>query len=635
MKYSAKPIHQLLQIVVFMLFPFIGNGQLSPIVKGQFAENTHTVIRSSNTELWVKTPGEARLKVNEIRTILNRESEGNELVIHYNNFSKVKAISGTIYNNYGKVVRKIGKSDIEDYSAVSGYTIYSDSRVKYIEVSHNEYPYTVAFNYEIEYTGIRDYRDWVPQYSAGEAVEESSYKVIMPIEMKLRYKAVNTDLQPVIKEEKGLKSYTWEIKDLKSFEPEYFCPSEADYLPRVHLAPSSFFVDGYTGDMSTWKTFGQFIYELNKGRGVLSNEMQKKVQEMVAEKTTDKEKIVTLYKYLQENSRYVSVQLGIGGWQTFPAKYVEQNKYGDCKALTYFMNSLLEEAGIESYPALILSSNDRPTYYQDFSEPQFNHVILYVPEEDLWLECTSKNNPANYLGRSCQNRKALLIKPDDSQLIDAPKSTAATNKQKQKIKVMLEENGAANVQVVTQCEGTQQDQIRYLANSKSKEDQEKWLFEAIGLSGFNLNSFELISDENKPVGTISYEVDVQKLASASGARLFIYPNILNRNSIVPKKVEDRQFPVERLLPYLDEDVVEITIPEGYTIENLPDESVEYSTDFGTYKANITQVGNLLTYRRVFESFSFRFPADRYEDLRKFYKQVVKADKMKIALVKSK
>ena len=31
----------------------------------------------------------------------------------------------------------------------------------------------------------------------------------------------------------------------------------------------------------------------------------------------------------------------------------EKNKYGDCKALSYFMKSILEEVKIEATPALI------------------------------------------------------------------------------------------------------------------------------------------------------------------------------------------------------------------------------------------------------------------------------------------
>ena len=165
------------------------------------------------------------------------------------------------------------------------------------------------------------------------------------------------------------------------------------------FVPKTFSYEGFQGDLTSWQTYGDFYKDLNKGRDELSETMKETVKDLIAGANTNSQKIEKLFSYLKKNMRYVSLQLGIGGFQTFDAKFVEKNKYGDCKALSNFMKAMLKEAGIKSFPVLVNAGEE--VFYEvekDFVFPMFNHVILYVPDEDCWLECTSTANPPGYLG---------------------------------------------------------------------------------------------------------------------------------------------------------------------------------------------------------------------------------------------
>mgnify|MGYP001126063175 FL=1 len=97
--------------------------------------------------------------------------------------------------------------------------------------------------------------------------------------------------------------------------------------------------------------------------------------------------------------RYISVQIGIGGWKPISAEEVDENKYGDCKGLTNYTKALLRTVGIESNYCVVSAGSEIKDISEDFPSMQGNHVILNIPQEgksDLWLECTSQDTPFNF-----------------------------------------------------------------------------------------------------------------------------------------------------------------------------------------------------------------------------------------------
>jgi hypothetical protein len=84
--------------------------------------------------------------------------------------------------------------------------------------------------------------------------------------------------------------------------------------------------------------------QLNENRENLDDTNIPEVDQQVNSLKTNEEKIQFLYRYLQNNYRYVSIQLGIGGWQAQTAKYTLQQKFGDCKALVTIMKGLPQKS---------------------------------------------------------------------------------------------------------------------------------------------------------------------------------------------------------------------------------------------------------------------------------------------------
>ena len=123
-----------------------------------------------------------------------------------------------------------------------------------------------------------------------------------------------------------------------------------------------------------------------------------KLHGLTAHCSTDREKVKAIYDYLAKTTRYVSIQLGIGGLQPIAASDVCRTGFGDCKGLSNYTRAMLKEIGIPSTYTVISTTNER--LLPDFSSAnQMNHVILQVPlpkrseERRVGKECRSRWSP--------------------------------------------------------------------------------------------------------------------------------------------------------------------------------------------------------------------------------------------------
>jgi len=390
--------------------------------------NADEVIRSEKTDLRIISTTTGKLIYTKVVTILNSDSRENDLVIYYDADCKIGKVAASIYDESGDFVRKVKKSELRDYSAVSGGTLYSDTRVKHVELSYNGYPYTVKYEYEMTLTGgfLLGYMRWGIQ-NYGQAVQKAEYKLSAPANFTFDYRTSNIDIEPEVYTEKDMMTYIWEVSNLKAIEYQSYAPAPAKVLPELRISPGQFEWDGYAFSMTDWDSYGELMSTLFSGKDVLTPELQAEIQALTKDAKDDAEKIEILYNYLKKNTRYVSVQLGIGGWQPFDAKYVFENKYGDCKALSNFMKAMLKEVNITSYPAVTYRGNLNYEVTEDFTTDAFNHVILNVPSENIWLECTSNNYPVNYLGPDNEDRNVYLIKEKGGALARTPKLPVEAN----------------------------------------------------------------------------------------------------------------------------------------------------------------------------------------------------------------
>jgi hypothetical protein len=270
----------------------------------ELKKDANDVVRLDYTKLSVASMDEASLHVRYVVTLLNNQSKKHFNQVAYDKNSKISAVTARVYDAFGRLVREYDKKDFADQSAIGESTMYSDSRVKYIELSHNSYPFTVEFEYVKTFKGVLYYPDCYIQ-GFNSSLENLEFIVEMPVGvgLDLLHKPVNIDLTPEISLSGKNTTLKWTVNNRPAIKKEDFMPSPDEVLPHIRVSPRFFQYDKYSGDATSWQSFGKFFHQLNSGRDVLSPEMAGVVKKLTEGLNTNQEKIEVLYRYLQENTR--------------------------------------------------------------------------------------------------------------------------------------------------------------------------------------------------------------------------------------------------------------------------------------------------------------------------------------------
>ncbi len=597
-------------------------------------KNVNVVVREDETIFKILSRKSATVHVHYVATIMNPNGKDYaERAIYYDKLSKVSGLKAVVYDANGEAIKKLKASEIRDRTAFDGVTLFSDNRVKEIDLTQSGYPYTIDVEYDVDYNFLLFIDGSVVANEEHVSVQRFVYQLIYPTELKPRYQAQNISQKPLIETPgAGLESMKWTLTDVAPITIEPLSP-RTKQIQQIVAAPSTFEMEGYTGSMANWNDLGVWIKKLNEGRDKLPEEAKKKVHDLVKGLTTNEAKAKVIYEYLQSKTRYVGIQLGIGGFQPFEAGTVDQTGYGDCKALSNYMVAMLKEVGVPANYTMIMAGN-RASIDPAFPRTM-NHIIVAVPNgrDTLWLECTSQTNPFGYIGTFTDNRYGLMITEQGGQLRRTKHYPQNLNVQSTVAEVDLDLTGNAKAKVVTNYSGLEyeNDGLSFVVNH-SADDQKKWLEKNTQISSFNIGSFSFTNKKEMiPTAVVKMDLTLNKYASLSNKRIFMTPNLMNRSTFIPEKVENRKMPFDLGRGYTHIDTIRYHIPENIYPEFLPPDT-KLSSRFGTYEAGFKLDQGSLIYVRKMTRKDGEFPAEAYQELIDFYKSVNRADNTKLVFL---
>ena len=592
------------------------------------------VVRHETIVVDMQAPTKVNYHVKQAITVFNKGGEGKaRLVIHYDKSTVIKRIAGRVFDANGFQTGKFTHRDFMDESAVSSFSLYEDSRMKHFLPAVTHYPYTVEYEYELELKQNLIIPAWRPDAYPDVSVEHSRYTFLCEAADKVRIKAMNYGGEPILEDLDGRKALTWEVSNLVARRQEPYSPNPDTYCIWVRVAPVDFVYYKHRGQYADWSELGRWVHKALLADGLtLPESTIQEVRQLVADKASDKEKARTLYAYLQRKTRYVSVQIGIGGFKPTAASEVDRLGYGDCKGLVNYMQALLNVVGISSYYCVVEAGSAKRDMQPDFAGmEQGNHVILCLPFENdtTWLECTSQRTPFGFLGSFTDDRTVLACTQQGGKLLRTPRYAEEANLQRRQATLTLKDDGMLIGTVTTEFAAAQYDNHLEIAESSNIEQmnllKDTYDIDHIGFHNIAYRKGEL----DIPTLTETFDVTLAGYAPANNEQVFLIANVFNRRNTIPV-LKNRMLPVYINRGYLDEDHIVFTMPGGYTlVSGSWEETID--SPFGQYHATVEQTGNQLTYHRKFLLHEGTFPADQYAEFSTFINRVYTLDNRKAVL----
>ncbi|MDB5130041.1 DUF3857 domain-containing protein [Mucilaginibacter sp.] len=592
-------------------------------------QSVYTEVKDNNTLYHIKTA----------ITVLNKNGDDiAHIAVWYDKSNVIKSIKGTTYNEFGKLTGKFSEKDFEDVNGANDFSLFEDSRVKHFIPSIGSYPYTIEYEYDVKSKQTLNFRDWEPNPHTGLAVEKSSFTFACKPDFNIRYKEINMPVKVNIGTNKdGLKTYTWQVNNLKALRAEPYSPLSETYLSRVKIAPQNFVYAGIAGSFTNWDQLGRWSYDkLLVNRQALPPQTIEQVKELTAGITDIKQKAKKIYEYMQGKTRYISVQVGIGGYQPFLAADVDKLNYGDCKALVNYTQALLKAANIDSWYCVVYGDNSKVSMLNDFaSMNQGNHVILCLPikNDTTYLECTSQKIPFGFLSDFTDDRNVLACTPEGGKLLHTPKYTSQDNVQTRKAGFIIDKDGALSGNMVTIYKGTQYDNPEELVGEPLNEQVKTLQKMYTNISNLSIEKLDIKQDKKQiPVATESIKLSARDFASADNDKLYFALNPLNKQRSI-RDVRNRTNPVYINRGYTDEDEIVYTLPAGYHPDMEP-LNINLNKPFGKFKMSATVSDGKLIYKRRMELIDGTYDKNSYHDLVEFYQTAADADSYNVTLVKN-
>ena len=635
------------------------------------------------------TTAEAVILYDEGRSEVKYDLNKDAFMLTFERFVRIKILkqSGTEWGNF-KIPIYSFTSNKEDLTGVNGITfnlegdkivksemkkdaVFQERENKYWELARLSLPSVkigsvVDLRYSIHSPILWNLQTWTFQYSI--PVKWSQYDVVYPEYFKynhssMGYHMLNSRSQETrnesinfttINETKGSgfapgkrqqenhsipyveNLYTYTAKDVPAIKAEPYLTTIENYTTRLKFELSSTDFSKIGGQFKNYTTswndiVRQLIEDPDFGGQIRTGNFAKEtVEKLTAGSSNEKEKALAIYNFVQHNIKWDDSRTYM---PSKPLRKILDEKIGNSAEINLILLSMLQKAGISADP-VILSTRDHgiiSPVHPTLSDCNYIIVRATINGKPVLMDATEPNLPAGLLPYRCLNEKGVLIKTDlaeDIELSNAPSenNTMANLEIKQ---------GKLTGKILNKLSGLEAFDFRQeIKKAGGEEAQFKLLKEKSEGIEYVSHTYTMLDSLYAPV-IKAYDVNIESNGDPDASILYIYPMVTKRTTKNPFTTLTREYPVDFGVPYTENYKLNLVIPDGYQVEELPkSKSFVLDNKVGIFNYQIAQMDNRIVLNMRFSILKSLFLPSEYASLKNFFDLIVAKEAEQIVLKKT-
>jgi Tfp pilus assembly protein PilF len=312
----------------------------------------------------------------------------------------------------------------------------------------------------------------------------------------------------------GTVRLRWEWRNLAAIPPDV--PPAPALLVTPYLVYSN---HSQWGDLADW--YSRHI----ASRIRTSEQVEETARRIVAGFDDRDDRIGRLYRFVTNDIKYVGLEFGEHRFRPFSADWVLHHRIGDCKDKAALLVALLDAIGVPARMVMVRTADLGPVSTDLAVLEVFNHAIVYLPEDDLWLDGTASGHAPSTPPAMDQGALVLVVDGPASR----PQLSPVVGAGRTKIRFELKPGERGEVAIVIESfdSGEAADVRRgRLAGSRDPQRFARWLQEQFpGAQLTSETTIQLVPSRDPTI--VEIEGTISKSALASGGGIRAYPGTVD------------------------------------------------------------------------------------------------------------